>query len=82
MKDLDNVQAIWEDFYVIVKLLKPDVLTESDCQEIERATIAWFKLFGLENMESDATPYIHVFRHHVPKLIKLYGNLIFYFILF
>ena len=50
---------------------------ECDAEKISRETKSWVALFTSTYQSKDVTPYIHTFRMHVPKFIKLYGSLLY-----
>ena len=66
-----QIGQLWTNFLLISEINKE----ECDAEKISRETKSWIILFSSTYQSKDVTPYIHVFRMHVPEFIKLYGSL-------
>ena len=58
-----------------VDKLKLDYKTDQAMTNLKDKMTKWFEIFLTPYQAKDLTPYMHAMYHHVPKFLKLYGNL-------
>ena len=73
LKKAKEIGKLWKDFFLLVQDINKEMC---DADELSRKIKLWVNLFLCVYQTKDVTPYIHALLNHVPKFIRLHGNLI------
>ena len=71
---LDKVVKLWEEFPILMAMMKSDLDSEGLDRYKERAQ-AWVSLFKDTYLAKDVTIYMHIMAKHVEEAIRLHGSL-------
>ena len=69
----DKIQEIWTSFFGIYQQLQSNDQLNAD--QLQDDVDEWITLFLSIYQTKHVTPYMHIFRSHVPQFIKIYGTL-------
>ena len=67
----DEIQEIWDDFWVIIQDLKHD-FEPADVDPFKVKVSSWLTKFLTVYQAQDVTPYMHALYAHVPEFFKIW----------
>ncbi len=73
LENAKQIDEIWNDFYIIIKLLKDDE-KKYESTQLKSDTKSWLKKYLNLNDTPNVTPYMHTFVYHLHELQLVYGN--------
>ncbi len=73
---LEDVKSLWTGFELLMDQLNMD-MTADQINEFEKAARKWVELYGGKlYLSKDITPYMHILSNHLPKVMRLHGNVV------
>lgn len=72
-KRSEQIQDIWDNFVSIMSLLSSE---DPDPDTLHRLVDEWSNLYVTVYQCRDFTPYMHLLRSHVPKLVERHKNIV------
>ena len=74
-EDGEKLQHLWKYFLQLYHEMGQTFSSDEDIEKFSESVSTWTKDFLHLYETSDVTPYMHAFCCHVPKFLRLYGNI-------
>jgi hypothetical protein len=69
------IQKLWEDFYLIYKLINSDGNPDIVHQKAKKWVDTFLQVKSDGHQRKNITPYIHIMVYHIPQLMRLHGGI-------